>query len=153
MKRGSLALGLIVAIGFVMLAVGYLAYSGAFYVTGAQYYEACRDKLTGAKKAQPVTPATARQGPLWESCEPLGNRGIALAGIIFTGKPEVLPCPSVCVMLGGPWYLLIQHMKEAGGPSFIDTISPAEWTLRRVATEMWPRCSEERARRGLPEYD
>jgi hypothetical protein len=98
-------------------------------------------------------PANARQGALWESCEPLGNRGIALAGIIFTGKPEVLPCPSVSVLLGGPWYLLIQHMKQTGGPSLVDTISPAEWTLRRVATELWPRCSEERARRGLPEYD
>src|SRR5438477_7142379 len=115
MKRGSLALSLIVAIGFVMLALGYLAQSGAFYVTGAQYYEACWDKWTASKRAQPATPTNVRQGPLWESCEPLGNRGIALAGIIFTGKPEVLPCPSVSVMLGGPWYLLIQHMKEAGG--------------------------------------
>jgi hypothetical protein len=153
MKRGPLALSLIVAIGLVILTIGYLARSGVFYVTGAQYYEACWDKWTASKRAQPPTPANARQAALWQSCEPLANRGIALAGIIFTGKPEVLPCPSVSVMLGGPWYVLIQQMEKSGGPSFVDTISPAEWTLHRVATELWPRCSEERARRGLPEYD
>ena len=67
--QALLAVVLLVGIG-----AGAAAYSGVFYVTGSQFYEACRqrqakEKIDGGFKE--VEAANPSQALLWASCTPI----------------------------------------------------------------------------------
>jgi hypothetical protein len=77
---------LLAVLVLVGIGAGAGAYSGVFYVTGSQFYEACRQRQTKEKIDGAFKEAEAdnrSQAVLWGSCTPImtesmGNAGFAI---------------------------------------------------------------------------
>ena len=75
--QALLAVLLLVGVG-----AGAAAYSGVFYVTGSQFYEACRQRQAkekidgGFKEAEADNPSQAAP---WASCTPIMGESMANA--------------------------------------------------------------------------
>jgi hypothetical protein len=142
----------------VAVAIAALCYSGVFYETGAQFYEACWQK-SHAKGAEPGSPEQAAR---WASCESTADRALFGAGFIFAGNPTnaVTPqlkavgaaCPNAYnqIPVGGAWILAVEYIQNDGGASFADRFSSAGATVLRVFGSRWPSCATTAAANGFP---
>ena len=85
--QALLAVVLLVGIG-----AGAAAYSGVFYVTGSQFYEACRQRQAKEKIDGGFKDAEAdnrSQAVLWASCTPIMGESMANAGFaIGSSSPQ-----------------------------------------------------------------
>ena len=145
--QALLAVVLLVGIG-----AGAAAYSGVFYVTGSQFYEACRqrqakEKIDGGFKDAEADNRT--QAVLWASCTPImgesmGNAGFAIgssspkatedAKALADAYTDMPPFPKF-------WYTIaVDAIEKNGGPSLIDRVAPAGWLIERAMKARWPRC-------------
>jgi len=151
--QALLAVLLLVGIG-----AGAGAYSGVFYVTGSQFYEACRqrqakEKIDAAfKEAEADNPS---QAALWGSCTPImtesmGNAGFAIGSSSPQATEDAKALASACpdVYADMPvfpkfWYTVaVDTIEKNGGPSLIDRVAPAGWLIERAMKAHWPRCIE-----------
>jgi hypothetical protein len=135
-----------------------LCYSGAFYQTGAEFYGTCWKKAH-ANGREADSPEQAAQ---WAACEETANAALYNAGFIYAGNPEysVTPqlkaveaaCPSSYsdLPIGGAWILVVQMTQDAGGPTFLDRISPASSTIVRMFQAKWPNCATTAEQNGFP---
>jgi hypothetical protein len=149
--RALLAALLLVAIG-----AGAAAYHGMFYVTGSQFYEACRqrqakEKIVGGFKD--VEADNPSQAALWSNCTPIMGESMNNAGFaIGSSSPQATEdaqalasaCPDAYVdMPAFPkfWYTgALDAIEKNGGPSLIDRVTPAGWLIERAMKALWPRC-------------
>jgi hypothetical protein len=150
--QALLAVLLLVGVG-----AGAAAYSGVFYVTGSQFYEACRqrqakEKIDAAfKEAEADNPS---QAALWGSCTPImtesmGNAGFAIGSsspqATEDAKALASACPDATEMPVFPkfWYVIaVDAIEKNGGPSLIDRAAPAGCLIERAMKARWPRCIE-----------
>ena len=150
--QALLAVLLLVGIG-----AGAGAYSGMFYVTGFQFYEACqqrqaKEKIDGSfKDAEADNPS---QAALWGSCTPImtesmGNAGFAIGSsspqATEDAKALASACPDAVEMPVFPkfWYAIaVDAIEKNGGPSLIDRVAPTGWLIERAMKARWPRCIE-----------
>jgi len=149
--QALLAVLLLVGIG-----AGQGAYSGVFYVTGSQFYEACRqrqakEKIDGAfKEAEADNPSHAA---LWGSCtsimtESMGNAGFAIGSSSPQATEDAKALASACPdaytempVFPKFWYTVaVDAIEKNGGPSLIDRVAPAGWLIERAMKARWPRC-------------
>jgi hypothetical protein len=148
--QALLAVLLLVGIG-----AGAGAYSGAFYVTGSQFYEACRQRQAkekidgGFKEVEADNPI---QALLWASCTPIMGESMDNAGFaIGSSSPQATEdakalasaCPDAVEMPVFPkfWYVIaVDAIEKNGGPSLIDRVAPAGWLIERAMKARWPRC-------------
>jgi hypothetical protein len=72
-----------IAVLILAAVAGYLAYSGAFYPTGRQYYEVCLEKHNSGDHA-----SDAYRDIVWASCESVAARVIFASGIMAAREPE-----------------------------------------------------------------
>jgi hypothetical protein len=150
--QALLAVLLLVGIG-----AGAGAYSGVFYVTGSQFYEACRQRQTKEKIDAAFKEAEAdnrSQAILWGSCTPIltesmGNAGFAIGSsspqATEDAKALASACPDATEMPVFPkfWYVIaVEAIEKNGGPSLIDRVAPAGWLIERTMKARWPRCIE-----------
>ena len=151
--QALLAVVLLVAIG-----AGAAVYSGVFYVTGSQFYEACRqrqakEKIDGGFKDAEADNRT--QAGLWASCTPIMGESMANAGFaIGSSSPQATEdakaLASVCPdaykempVFPKFWYTIaVDAIEKNGGPSLIDRVAPAGWLIERAMKARWPRCIE-----------
>src|SRR5260221_9337068 len=94
-------------LGFLLLisiGAGAAAYQGMFYVTGSQFYEACRQRQAkekidgGFKEAGADNPS---QAALWGSCTPImgesmGNTGFAIGSSSPQATEDAKALASAC---------------------------------------------------------
>jgi len=149
--RALLAVLLLVGIG-----TGAAAYSGVFYLTGSQFYEACRqrqakEKIDGVfKEAEADNPS---QALLWASCTPIMGESMTNAGFaIGSSSPQATEdaktlasaCPDAYTempVFPKFWYTVaVDAIEKNGGPSLIDRVAPAGWLIERAMKARWPRC-------------
>jgi hypothetical protein len=141
----------------VGIGAGAGAYSGVFYVTGSQFYEACRQRQAkekidgGFKDAQADNPI---QALLWASCTPIMGESMDDTGFaIGSSSPQATEdakalasaCPDAVEMPVFPkfWYVIaVDAIEKNGGPSLIDRVAPAGWLIERAMKASWPRCIE-----------
>ena len=139
----------------LMVAAG-LAYSGVFYETGSQFYDACWERSVKAKAAggfKEPEAGSAKQATLWANCTPITARALDAAGFAFGYSGENAPkdqqtlakyCPDAFAELpASPDYLYLTTVKTiemAGGPSALDHLTPAEWLVERSFKARWPKC-------------
>lgn len=130
---------------------GYLAYIGAFYPTGRQYYEVCWEK----KNAKQSHASDAFQDVIWTNCEPIAARVIFALGMFYPPEndkaKDAIALRAMCPE--EPLYSssnIIDAVRASGGPTLVDTITPAEWMIGRIAKALWPKCDEGRQRLGYP---
>ena len=149
--QALLAVLLLVGIG-----AGAAAYHGMFYVTGSQFYEACRQRqanekiVGGFKEVEADNPS---QAALWGSCTPMTGESMANAGFaIGSSSPQATEdakalasaCPDAYKEL--PvfpkfWYTVaVDAIENNGGPSLIDRVAPAGCLIERAIKARWPRC-------------
>jgi hypothetical protein len=143
--QALLAVVLLVGIG-----AGAGAYSGMFYVTGSQFYEACqqrqaKEKIDGAFKDAEAD--NRSQAVLWASCTPIMGESMANAGFAIgsseDAKALASACPDAVEMPVFPkfWYVIaVDAIEKNGGPSLIDRVAPAGWLIERAMKARWPRC-------------
>ena len=85
--QALLAVVLLLGIG-----AGAAAYSGVFYVTGSQFYEACRQRQAKEKIDGGFKDAEAdnrSQAVLWASCTPIMGESMANAGFAIVGRQHL----------------------------------------------------------------
>ncbi len=151
---GKLASTVILA---VFVAGGCLAYAGALYPTGRQYYEVCWQKQNTPDKAHA---SDAYQDVIWTNCDDTAARVIFGLGMLgdprYTGIEEDkddIALEGVCPE--HPFHSssqIIIAVQASGGPTLIDALTPTEWTISRIAKALWPKCDEERRRLGYPKF-
>jgi len=144
----------------VLLLVGIgacaAAYSGVFYITGSQFYEACRqrqakEKIDGGFKE--VGADNPSQAALWGSCTPMMGESMANAGFaIGSSSPQATEdakalasaCPDAYTempVFPKFWYTVaVDAIEKNGGPTLIDRVAPAGWLIERAMKARWPRC-------------
>lgn len=157
--------GVFVFVACVVSAVGYLAHSGTFFITGAQWYEACWEQSrASAGFTIPVAP-DPQTDIVWASCEPTAWRGVAAAGVMFAPRAfdELdtvaialdAACPSVWsdLPVGGVYFLAVNVVRDQGGPSLLDGFLPAVALVARTFEAEWPECDAERQRQGFPRLE
>jgi hypothetical protein len=151
--QALLAVLLLVGIG-----AGAGAYSGVFYVTGSQFYEACRqrqakEKIDAAfKEAEADNPS---QAALWGGCTPImtesmGNAGFAIGSSSPQATEDAKALASACPdayadmpVFPKFWYTVaVDTIEKNGGPSLIDRVAPAGRLIERAMKARWPRCIE-----------
>jgi len=149
--RALLAVLLLVGIG-----AGAAAYSGVFYVTGSQFYEACRQRQAkekidgGFKDAEADNPS---QALLWASCTPImtesmGNAGFAIGSSSPQATEDAKALASACPdaytempVFPKFWYTIaVDAIEKNGGPALIDRVAPAGWLIERAMKARWPHC-------------
>lgn len=141
----------VVLVGAVSLAV-FLCNQGAFYQTGAQYYDTCWQKAhAGDKEAN-----SPQQAAAWATCDDTANEAIYTAGFVFAGDDEhsITPafravqnaCPTAAI---DPEYA-VGLIQDSGGPRLLDHFVPASVIIRRVFRAKWPTCTSVVAANGLP---
>ena len=151
--QALLAVVLLVGIG-----AGAAAYSGVFYVTGSQFYEACRQRQAKEKIDGGFKDAEAdnrSQAVLWASCTPIMGESMANAGFaIGSSSPQATEdakalasaCPDAFTempVFPKFWYAIaVDAIEKNGGPSLIDRAAPAGWLIERAMKARWPRCIE-----------
>jgi len=151
--QALLAVLLLVGIG-----AGAGAYSGVFYVTGSQFYEACRQRQAKEKIDGGFKDAEAdnrSQAVLWASCTPIMGESMANAGFaIGSSSPQATEdakalasaCPDAYTempVFPKFWYVIaVDPIEKNGGPSLIDRVAPAGWLIERAMKARWPRCIE-----------
>ena len=150
--QALLAVVLLVGIG-----TGAAAYSGVFYVTGSQFYEACRQREAKEKINGDFKEAEAdnrSQAALWGGCTPMmtesmGNAGFAIGSsspqATEDAKTLASACPDAAEMPVFPkfWYVIaVDAIEKNGGPTLIDRVAPASWLIERAMKASWPRCIE-----------
>jgi hypothetical protein len=147
---------LLAVLFLVGIGAGAGAYSGAFYVTGSQFYEACRQRQAkekidgGFKEVEADNPI---QALLWASCTPIMGESMDNAGFaIGSSSPQATEdakalasaCPDAYTdMPPFPkfWYTIaVDAIEKDGGPSLIDRVAPAGWLIERAMKARWPRC-------------
>ena len=147
---------LLVVLLLVGIGAGAAAYSGVFYVTGSQFYEACRQRQAkekidgGFKDAAADNPS---QALLWASCTPIMTEGMGDAGFaIGSSSPQAtedaktlaIACPDAYTempVFPKFWYTVaVDAIEKNGGPSLIDRVAPAGWLIERAMKARWPRC-------------
>jgi hypothetical protein len=149
--RALLAVLLLVGIG-----AGAAAYHGMFYVTGSQFYEACRqrqakEKIDGGFKD--VEADNPSQAALWGSCTPIMGESMENAGFaIGSSSPQATEdakalasaCPDAYTempVFPKFWYTVaVDAIEKNGGPSLIDRAAPAGWLIERPMKARWPHC-------------
>jgi hypothetical protein len=147
--QALLAVLLLVGIG-----AGAAAHHGMFYVTGSQFYEACRqrqakEKIDGGFKD--VEADNPSQAALWGSCTPIMGESMENAGsAIGSSSPQatedakalVSACPDAYAempVFPKFWYVIaVDVIEKNGGP--IDRVAPAGWLTERAMKARWPRC-------------
>ena len=149
--QALLAVVLLVGIG-----TGAAAYSGVFYVTGSQFYEACRQREAKEKINGDFKEAEAdnrSQAALWGGCTPMmtesmGNAGFAIGSSSPQATEDAKALASACpdVYADMPvfpkfWYTVaVDTIEKNGGPSLIDRVAPAGRLIERAMKARWPRC-------------
>ena len=148
--QALLAVLLLVGIG-----AGAGAYSGVFYVTGSQFYEACqqrqaKEKIVGGFNE--VEADNPSQAALWANCTPIMTESMENAGFaIGSSSPQATEdakalasvCPDAAEMPVFPkfWYTVaVDAIEKNGGPFLIDHVTPAGWLIERAMKARWPRC-------------
>ena len=148
--QALLAVLLLVGIG-----AGAGTYSGVFYVTGSQFYEACqqrqaKEKIVGGFNE--VEADNPSQAALWANCTPIMGESMENAGFaIGSSSPQATEdakalasaCPDAAEMPVFPkfWYTVaVDAIEKNGGPSLIDRVAPAGWLIQRAMKARWPRC-------------
>jgi hypothetical protein len=141
---------------FILIAAGggYLAYIGAFYPTGRQYYEVCWTKKNAEQSHAAVQSHApdAYQDVIWGNCDSIAERVIYASGMLTNNQDkDEIALRAVCPELLY-WYSweIIDAVRASGGPTLVDAITPAEWMIGRIAKARWPKCDEERRRLGYP---
>jgi hypothetical protein len=149
-------------VAFILLAgIGlWLAYTGAFYPTGAQYYEACWEKRGDGSIGRHLHPPRASdpyKDVLWNNCEPIAQRAIFNAGMLFglsDDKDDVAlrtACPDAWQGgTGQTYFAILDAIQSSGGPSILDKFTPTEWMVGRLVRVLWPECDAERRKQGYP---
>ena len=149
--QALLAVLLLIGIG-----AGAGAYSGVFYVTGSQFYEACRqrqakEKIDGGFKE--VEADNQSQAVLWASCTPIMAESMDNAGFAIGSSAPEAPADAKALASACPdghkempafpdhWYIVaVEAIEKNGGPSLIDRVAPAGWLIERAMNARWPRC-------------
>src|SRR5258707_4641442 len=127
-----------------------------FYVTGSQFYEACRQRQAkekidgGFKEAEADNPS---QAALWGSCTPImgesmWNTGFAIGSSSPKATEDAKALASDCQdaytempVFHKFWYTVaVDAIEKNGGPSLIDRVAPAGWLIERAMKARWPRC-------------
>ncbi len=163
-----LAVLLLVGIG-----AGAAAYSGVFYVTGSQFYEACwqrraKENIVGGFKD--VEADNPSQALLWASCTPImgesmDNAGFALGSSSPQATEDAQALASACPdaykempVFPKFWYtVVVDAIEKNGGPSLVDHVAPATWLIERAMKARWPRCIDaarpyiDKARKAIPQ--
>jgi hypothetical protein len=149
----------------VLIAVavaGALAYYGAFYDTGRQWYEACwAKKAATASFASEPKASDPYMDARWTRCDSTNERAIYEIGFIFAGSPDAATdddarrllkaCPSSWTMpMAGIYMETLTLIGQQGGISFVDSFTPADWMIQRVWRKNWPNCAFERQRQNYP---
>lgn len=144
-----------------ILVAAALAYSGVFYDTGQQYYEACWAKKAATKTfVEEPQASNPSQSIMWKKCEIETERAVYRAGLIFASHAEEdaemlaleKACPSSWsdLPMAGAYYLTIDLVEQRGGPQLVDRFIPARLMIQRVWKARWPRCDTERRRQRYP---
>ena len=154
------ALGTLALVGIVAAATaGYL---GAFGQSGSDYFQACWERRVAQTKAKfgDVQAQTPQQAIAWAGCERISKKAIYDAGFIFAGGKNrdvedekiAAVCPSSWsdVPMGGTYMLTVKLIEDRGGPKFWDKFLPADFMIKRVWEERWPKCAAERERQQYP---
>ena len=144
-------LTILVFAGCVAVGGGYLAYIGALYPTGRQYYEVCWEKNANKKSHA----SDAYQDVIWTNCDNIAARVIFALGMFYPpendqGKDAIAlraMCPEEPLYSSSN---VIDAVRASGGPTLVDAITPAEWMIGRIAKALWPKCDEGRRRLGYP---
>jgi hypothetical protein len=146
---------LLAVVLLVVIGAGAAAYSGVFYVTGSQFYEACRQRQAKEKINGNFKEAEAdnrSQAALWGGCTPMmtesmGNAGFAIGSsspqATEDAKALASACPDAAEMPVFPkfWYVIaVDAIEKNGGPTLIDRVAPASWLIERAMKASWPRC-------------
>lgn len=148
MKLFARTLPLVILVAFALL----LCYRGAFYETGAQYYDGCWQKLH-ARGNEPTSP---QQAASWATCDITANLAVYGAGFLFPGSdvPDEVRTPAIDAVAkscptGDP-SRAVELIQNTGGPRLVDLFMPASWLIRRVFREFWPSCAAVAAANGFP---
>ena len=150
------ARALLVVLLLVGIGAGAAAYSGVFYVTGSQFYEACRQRQAkekidgGFKEVEADNPS---QALLWASCTPIMAENMDNAGFAIGSSAPEAPADAKALASACPdgykempafadhWYIVaVEAIEKNGGPSLIDRVAPAGWLIERAMKARWPRC-------------
>ena len=150
------ATALLVVLLLVGIGAGAGAYSGVFYVTGSQFYEACRQRRAkekidgGFKEVEADNPS---QALLWASCTPIMAENMDNAGFAIGSSAPEAPADAKALASACPdgykempafpdhWYIVaVEAIEKNGGPSLIDRVAPAGWLIERAMKARWPRC-------------
>ena len=147
---------IVASLFLLLVGVGAAAYCGVFYVTGSQFYEACRQRQTkekidgGFKEVEADNPS---QAALWGSCTPImgetmGNAGFAIGSSSPQATEDAKALASACPdartdmpVFPKFWYAVaVDAIEKNGGPSLIDRVAPAGWLIERAMKAHWPHC-------------
>jgi hypothetical protein len=149
-----------VAVAVAAAAIAALAYSGAFYQTGAQYYKTCAghigERCTGAACPTKVDDDLAKVCSL-KLADVMDKIGFAL-GDTDPG-PEHQPCPEqralakICPDTYRDVPLIpqmffdvgLRAIEQAGGLQLEDYFTPANWMFARALKARWPKCADRHA--------
>jgi len=131
----------------VAIAIGWMVYAGAFFQTGAQWFQSCWVEQNEERK-----PATPDESIAWSQCESVAQRAVFGSGFVTSGRsehattPETKALANACpgswsdVPIGGFKYLAVQFIEKTGGPMLIDKFTPPDAMIERVFKSKWPNC-------------
>lgn len=154
-----------IALLILVTVAGYLAYSGAFYPTGRQYYEVCWEKWDSGE-TRAAHASDPYRDVIWSNCETIARRVIFEAGMILAGSwsaslegraqldrndADDTALLRACPGEGGDLFVMaLDHVQRSGGPNIVDAVTPAEWMVGRGLKSIWPDCDAERRKQGYP---
>lgn len=148
------------AAGVVLVICGAIAYAastGAFYVTGKQWFDSCWTAQHSQRQANSPEEAVS-----WGSCEKTASSAIFNAGFMFAEDrseaitPPVRAIADVCpnggtdLPLGGVAVLGVDLVQDEGGPRFRDRFTPARELIVRAFRRHWPNCPAGRVANHFP---
>lgn len=141
-----------------LAVLAYFCQRGAFYETGAQYYDSCWQHA----RAWGFDAKSPEQAALWAQCEPLSENAFFQAGyelgsndpnpehIAYDPHPKGIDlwCPNAFADVPNDntpandalFGLVVKLIQDSGGPTLLDQFEPAHKLILRVLDARWPRC-------------